>query len=131
MPRYVFPDGEIQTLSRRAAADIAVVHPIVEVDATGQPVPALASAIATAIEQLRAHEQVGSLEQQLAEAQARVDEIAAALKIALAQLMVEAAAVTAEAEARAAEEAQRVANEADATSASEPAPAVSRATSAD
>lgn len=102
MPRYLFPDGEIQTLSRRTAADVAAVYAVVEVDAIGQPVPPASSALATAIEQLRAHEQVTVLEAALVEAQARVADITTLLRTAQDALTTETDDVTAQAAARAA-----------------------------
>lgn len=86
MPRYLFQDGEIQTLSRRAAADVAAVVPLEEVDATGQPVLPVVSALAAEIEQFRTHEQVSLLQAALREAQARVREIEALLAQADAAL---------------------------------------------
>lgn len=104
MPSYISSDGELHTLSRRAAADVAAFVALEEVDATGQPVPKAAAALAAEIEQLRAHEQVSILEAALAAAQARVDEIAALLRTAQETLTAETADVTAKAAARAAEE---------------------------
>lgn len=107
MPRYLFPDGEIQTLSRRAATDVAAVFPVQEVDVTGQPVQSLVSTIATDIEHLRAHEQVGILQTALTEAHARVQEIEALLATAEDQLRTDVEDVTVRAAARAAEDAKR------------------------
>jgi hypothetical protein len=76
MPRYLLPDGEIQTLSRHAAADIAHVLPVQEVDDAGKPV---APAPVDDLERFRAHERVGFLRERLAEAKSHVDQIQARL----------------------------------------------------
>lgn len=107
MPRYLFPDGEIQTLSRRAAADVVVSFPLQEIDATGKPVLAAASTLASEIEHLKAHERVGLLEVALKDAEGRVIEIEALLIAAIDDLATTTEDVTVRAAERAADEARR------------------------
>lgn len=114
MPRYLMPDGEIQTLTRRAARDVAAGITIREVDASGEPVPVAASTLATEIEHLRAHEQVGLLQAALVEAQARVQDIETQLAAAEVVAKQEAAKATADAAARDAEATANAQRDADA-----------------
>lgn len=114
MPRYRFEDGTIQTLSRRTAKDVAAGVTIREVDVTGELVPIATSALATAIDQLRAHEQVAVLQAALDEAKVRVREIETQLVTATAAAAIETETATAEAAAQAHEAAAQAQRDADA-----------------
>lgn len=114
MPRYRFADGTMQTLSRRAARDVAASVTIVEVDAAGAPVPPAASTLATEIEHLRAHEQVGLLQAALVDARARVTTIEALLAVANAEAAIETQTATARAAERDHEAAAQAQRDADA-----------------